>query len=102
MGVDFTLLTPHVTLGGGQGSTQCVVVDIISDQTTEGIEDFQLQLYLNESSLREMGLVALTPDTAIISIIDDDRKIDCLNVILCGGKLSRGSVSVDRHKIFHI
>lgn len=79
MGVDFTLLSPQVTLGGGQGSTQCVVVGIVSDQTTEGIEDFQLQLYLNESNLQETGLVALTPDTATISIIDDDRKIDCLN-----------------------
>lgn len=89
MGVDFTLLTPRVTLGGGQGSTQCVEVGIISDQTTEGIEEFQLQLYLNDTNLQEMGLVSLTPGTATISIIDDDRKIDCLNVILCSRKLLR-------------
>ena len=76
MGVDFILLTPQVMLGGGQGGTlQCVLIGIISDQITEGIEKFQLHLYLNESSLQETGLVALTPDTATISIIDDDRKI---------------------------
>lgn len=70
-------------LGGGQGSTvQCIVVGIISDQTTEGIEEFQLHLHLNESSLQETGLVVLAPDTITISIIDDDRKIDCQNVML--------------------
>lgn len=76
MGDDFTLLMPGVTLGEDQGTTQCVVVGIISDQTTEGTEQFQLKLHLNESNLQEMGLVTLTPDTATISIIDDDRKND--------------------------
>lgn len=76
VGVDFVVLTQRVTLGGG--SSQCLVVGIISDQTTEGIEQFQLQLHLNNINLQETGLVALTPDTTTISIIDDDRKIaDC-------------------------
>lgn len=78
MGVDFVLLTSRVILEGGQSSTQCIVVGIVSDQTTEGIEQFQLQLHLNESNLQEMGLVSLVPDTATISIIDDDRKTDRL------------------------
>ena len=73
MGVDFVLLTAQVTLRGGSG--QCLTVDIVSDLTTEGIEQFQLQLYLNDTNLQEMGLVALTSDTTTVSIIDDDRKI---------------------------
>ena len=76
MGVDFVLLTQQVTLRGG--SSQCLTVGIVSDLITEGIEQFQLQLYLNDTNLQEMGLVALTPDTTTVSIIDDDRKIaDC-------------------------
>ena len=75
MGDDFILLIPQVTLGDKQ-STQCIMVGISSDQITEDTEEFQLRLYLNESNLLERGRVVLSPDTATISIIDDDRKID--------------------------
>ena len=65
-------MTSQVRVGGGRGP-QCVEVGINDDQTTEDVEDFQLQLYLNDNTLEAERFV-LSPERVTIFIFDNDSK----------------------------
>lgn len=79
---DFTVVTSQVVIGDHERGTQCALIDIVDDLTTEDVEAFQLQLYLKNNTLEtgSGGQIALSPDTTTIFIIDNDRKIEnCMN-----------------------
>lgn len=75
---DFTAIPETVITFGPNENSKVVIIDIINDKEPEKDEEFEVKLKSNDA-----GIVAVSPDTATIKILDDDSKcFKCLTLIV--------------------